>query len=93
MRDGAFREIEHGVDVDGEGVLPFLVGDLANLLERILVGGIVDQDVTRPNASTAFATIARQWLGSAMSPGHEYALRPALSTGRFGILRVFLLVE
>src|SRR6185295_1396297 len=45
VRNGCFRQIEHRVDIDPEGELPLLVGNILDRFEGGLVGGIVDENV------------------------------------------------
>ena len=60
VRDCGLGEIEHGVNVGLERPLPFLVADISDLLERVLMGRVVDENVDSPNASTVRWMIARQ---------------------------------
>jgi hypothetical protein len=43
--NGSLGQIEHGVDVDLEGHLPFLIADVTNVLEGSMMGRIIDQDI------------------------------------------------
>ena len=45
MWNGSLGQIEHGVDVDLEGHLPFLIADVTNVLEGSMMGRIIDQDI------------------------------------------------
>ena len=45
MRHGGLGQVEVGADVELEGVLPLLVGDLLEALARHLIGGVADQHV------------------------------------------------
>jgi hypothetical protein len=45
VRHGGLREEEHGVDVHVERHSPFLVADVAEILEGRLMRGIVDENV------------------------------------------------
>ena len=45
MWNRSLGQIEHGVDVDLESHLPFLIADVADVLEGSLMGGIVEEHV------------------------------------------------
>lgn len=45
MRNGRLGKIEHRMDIDLERALPFVITDIRNILERGLVGRIVDEDI------------------------------------------------
>ena len=48
MRHSRLRQIKHRMNVDVECHPPFVVADLANLIERGLMSGVVNEDVQAP---------------------------------------------
>ena len=45
MLHGGFGEVEHRMDIDHEGMLLFVIGNIFDGLEAGLVRGVVDQDI------------------------------------------------
>jgi len=45
VRHRRLGKVEHRVNIDLEGVLPFMVGDVRDGLEARLMCGVIDQDV------------------------------------------------
>ena len=45
MRQSVLGHVEEGVDVGVEGELPLLLGEILDVLDHVLVGGVVDEDV------------------------------------------------
>ncbi len=45
MRHGGLDQVEHGPNVELEGVIPLLLGDLVERLVRHLESGVADEDI------------------------------------------------
>jgi hypothetical protein len=45
MRQSVLGHVEEGVDVGSKGELPLLLGEILDVLNHVLVGGVVDKDV------------------------------------------------
>ena len=48
MGNDRLGQVKHGMDVDVERLPPLLVADLADFVERRLMGGVIDQNVDPP---------------------------------------------
>jgi hypothetical protein len=49
VRQSVLGHVEEGVDVGGESELPLLLGEILDVLDHVLVGGVVDKNVDGPH--------------------------------------------
>ncbi len=84
---------EVAVDVDHEGVLPLLVVEFVERVDRLLVGDIVDQHVEAAQLAHGLLDHLGALVGSAQVAGQQQAA-PALLLGQLaGVLGVLALGE
>ncbi len=87
-------EIEHRVDVDLECQLPFLVGNIRDVVKCILMRRIVHEDV---DAAEFVDSTLHQISGSAprfrISPGARTTLHPSFSTSALTSCASLVLVQ
>jgi hypothetical protein len=88
VRDRGLRQIEHRMDVHFEGQFPFLVGNVADVLEGGLMGGVVHQDVDAAQLVDGFLYDGPAMLRVLKIAGDEDGFAPFLLDQTFHLGRV-----
>ena len=93
MRERSLGQIEHGGNIDREGAIPLLVGDLLRGLEGHLVGGVVDEHIDAPERVGGLAHQLAAMPGIGDVARHQQTLPPGLLDQALGLAGVFVLVQ
>ncbi|MNC19310.1 hypothetical protein D3C75_672400 [compost metagenome] len=93
MRHRCLGQIEHGENIGTERPLQLLRGDILNLVLRMLLGGIVDQDV---EFAQTFHRFVDQILAECLHPdvtGNQNTLPALLLHLSFGLFGIGMLIQ
>jgi hypothetical protein len=91
--DSGLDEIEHRMDVHLKRQLPFLVADVADILECSLMGRVVDQDIDAPKCLDSLLDDGAAMFRTAQIPRDQNGLAALLFDERLDLARILMLVE